>query len=602
MSSAPNRVTSAVTTLALLAPLLAGCGSDSGPEWIQVAGAERVAGGRYSTAGFRIPGGGARELVVDVPRTSTLRLAASCTVAPDTDGAAEGRLRVVVDGEQLTDTALVPGAPATHLTLELRAGTARLRFETDGAGLVVAVHAPVIGPVASERNDDTPRDVVVFLADTFRADNLTVYGGELALTPNIDAFAEGSRVYERTWAPSAWTLPSHASLFLGLHAFQHGAVEHGDVPAERLTSIAEQLAAAGYRTVAITDTLYVSRRFGLDRGFEWFEEHANGTMDETLRAVRDVLAADDGRPLFLFVQTYRTHEPYRVSDATRAEHGERLGIDRTWDELRQGLVDEFVTRIEAGDPEAAEVMRTGDYLTALRDRMEELASEGEQSPFMRSMRALYHGGVIDLDRRFADFMGALERHGIPERGWLVFTSDHGEAFAEHGTVFHGHGVWEEVMRVPLLVRGPDLAPGRSTRGATLVDLTRTLAEMAGVEPAPGWGGRSLLADDLDGPVIAFDCAQKSESQALLVLGDRKFVVPATAAGIEGRELLHAFDLARDPGERDDLAGKQTADDETVLARLCAEAARLLEARAEAGEATLDAATLQMLRDNGYAGD
>jgi arylsulfatase A-like enzyme len=462
---------------------------------------------------------------------------------------------------------------------------------------------PRLAPVAP-----TPArrpDVVLFVADTFRADNLAFYGGKAGVTPALDAFGETCVRFRRVWAPACWTLPPHMSFFLGVYPPQHGAVAQGRTPGEELVSIAERLRAAGYRTAAVTDGLFVSRRFGLDRGFDHFEEYNQAgightqALERTLDRARALAGEDDGRPLFLFVHTYRTHEPYEATEATRAELGARLGLGPTWDELKKRVFDDGLARVQAGDKQALALAVEGDFggLLAHLGLTGPDSKDGED--FVDSLHALYLGGAHDLDRAFGSFLKALDARPRADNTWLVFTSDHGEAFNEHQSLFHGHGSYEENLRVPLFLRGPALGHEDVEHAVSLIDLPPTLAEIADVAPDPRWLGTSLLSLDEERPVFAFDCATRGQATGVLVREELKVVFEPKEEALRERRILRAFDLAVDPAERHDLGSA-----ERPRAALDAEAEaaiRLLRPLAAPGESHLSATQLQSLKAFGYAG-
>jgi hypothetical protein len=166
------------------------------------------------------------------------------------------------------------------------------------------------------------------------------------------------------------------------------------------------------------------------------------------------------------------------------------------------------------------------------------------------MRDLYLGAVHDLDRGFGVFLDMLERRGLGE-SFLLFTSDHGEAFGEHDNLMHGGGVWDEMTRVPLLIRGPGVTPKTVSYSATLVDIARTLADMAGVAPAPSWQGTSLLRLTSDRPAFLFDCSLgRHDYKAAIVDGTRKLTFADEDEAVEAGRLEGIFDLGHDPDERE----------------------------------------------------
>ena len=203
-------------------------------------------------------------------------------------------------------------------------------------------------------------------------------------------------------------------------------------------TLAEQFERAGYRTGAITDSLLLSHRFGFDQGFAWFDEELR-ELEQTLEATQRFIDADDGRPFFLWIQTYRTHSPYHASAETRRAYPE-LGIEGGWTELYAELQRESAQR-EKGQPIPAGVWDV-----------------------VERIEHLYRGGVVDLDRGFGKFLESLTERGLDDTTWVVFTSDHGEAFGEHDVLFHGNGVWDANVRVPLVIRGPGARAAAHRRG------------------------------------------------------------------------------------------------------------------------------------------
>src|SRR6185503_9374035 len=182
------------------------------------------------------------------------------------------------------------------------------------------------------------------------------------------------------------------------------------------------------------------------------------------------LARDDGRPVFLFVHTYRTHSPYRQ------------GPDESDAELKS-----FVKR--ARDATGAPL---GEKL------------DPRLAPYLPEYLALYRGGAHGLDALFGPWFGALEERGLFRNGFFLFTSDHGEAFYEHGTREHDGRPHEEKVRIPLFLFGPGLAPRDVRYGASLVDVAPTIAALGGVPSAPGWIGTPLLGLDHERLLFAYN--------------------------------------------------------------------------------------------------
>jgi hypothetical protein len=284
--------------------------------------------GRFCGLGIPVWSGAREELVTDIPGASEL----SFRFAHASRSATEPvHARITLEAETLFEHRFEPGSCAEALAFAVAlppAGRAhaRLVFEIEGPPGQGVFFTPSIGPVARGTPGARPwpakPDVVVFLADTLRADALALHGGPPGVASNLDRFAEGCLRFTRARSNAAWTLPSISSMLTGIQPGQHGATDEDLVLSSALTTLPELLGRAGYRTGAITDGSFFAPIFGLDQGFEWFSEHdaARWDLDRTVAEAQAFLEHDDGRPVFLVVHTYRVHQPYRVGpeeDRTR---------------------------------------------------------------------------------------------------------------------------------------------------------------------------------------------------------------------------------------------------------------------------------------------
>ena len=495
--------------------------------------------GGHCGLGIPLFGGEREELATPLPPASSLHFRFALAEA---DGARTVRLVVTLDGAPLLAENLTPGRDEvrafTVALPEEGRNDARLAFALEGTQALGVVFTPMIAPRAhgtpAERPWGTPRpDVVLVLVDTLRADMLAPYGGDPALAPALNDFAARSRVYAHARSNAAWTLPSVATLLTGVPPGLHGAVDENLSLPREVPTFVEALARAGYRTGAITDANFVSPIHGLEQGFEWFSEHyppdwerweerepSSWDLTRTLDEARAFLAADDGRPTFLLVHTYRVHEPYR------------LGVEE--------------------DPRANR---------ALLARAAELAGSDEPPPdvgrrimlgLMPELRAQYEEGVRDLDRKLGAFLGELEAADFFARAHLLLTSDHGEALGENQDFGHGNHLWEVKLRVPLLWRGPGVAPARVLHVATLLDVAPTVAALTGLARAPAWGGQALDTLAGDRPAFAWQLGAKSRQVAWRE-GPRKVITTPEAEALRAGRCEEAFALDEDPGETRNLA-------------------------------------------------
>jgi arylsulfatase A-like enzyme len=524
------------------------------------------------------------ELPAIASETAELVFATTLYGTPGTAG--PSTFTVEFEGRPLLGTTMEPALaapPEPHRVPLPRSSGGRLTLRvTGGAGLAL-FSTPTVTDTAREQPDRP--DIIIFLADTFRADNLAAWGGPANLAPNLNRFQESGLTFTGARAPATWTLPSQASLLTSLYPYQHGAVRSTLRLPAQLDTLPKRLRAAGYRTAAVTDGIMVTAHQGLDSGFELFLDqrlHSDFESD-TLDRVRSVLALDDGRPLLLYVQSYRAHAPYMVTPETFASHPELFGEDgdiADWDyETLFSDVMEHAGKAKEGDTDSIELLRT----------------RGTQ------LERLYRGGVIDLDRGFGDFLTLVE----PRHPLFVFTSDHGESFFEHRAISHGTSVNEEEARVPLILSGPGIEPGLVERAVTLVDLAPTLTGLVGVAPSPDWSGRSILGLEPVGPDVLSFMAEIDgtdvERRFALYDGQHK-VVGWTKNGRVEDKLESAFDLEADPHEEVDLLGAEPGWARALFEAHRAELDELTRPRAEPVPLVLTDEQRADLAAMGYTGD
>lgn len=377
-----------------------------------------------------------------------------------------------------------------------------------------------------------PLNVVLIVIDTLRWDHVGAYGAAPHdTTPALDAFAAGAVRFERAYATAPWTRPSIGSMLTGLHPTSHGGTSVERPLPEQAETLAELLRARGYRTAGVISNWVISRKNGFAQGFDSYHEGAAVRPHaETSRTVTRIaselvaeLAAQD-RPFLLFAHYFDPHYRYLPHD----------DVDFTPGEV--GVVAEHpsIFRIRELGPEL-----TDDELANLRD--------------------LYAEEVRHADAEVGRLIAAIDAAGLAERTLIAVVSDHGEEIFERGYLGHAHSLHEELLRVPLVIRAPGLAPRVVGRPVSLVALTPTLLDLARVDHDPAHFAARSLAPLMRG--------ESEESSAIFAevdyLPDKR--VERTAeqrAIIDARwKLVHdrqsgsdrLFDLERDPGERRDVS-------------------------------------------------
>jgi arylsulfatase A-like enzyme len=311
----------------------------------------------------------------------------------------------------------------------------------------------------------TPPSLLLISIDTLRADHLGAYRYDRPTSPSIDALAAGGALFERAYAPSSWTLPSHASMLSGASPYRHGAVTQRHAIRAEVPMLAERLRDHGYATAGIISAPFLGRRFGFARGFDVFEQHAKRARDRDKAAfharVLELVGELPRAPFFLFVHYFDVHGPYDPAPAfDRFRAAARSEGD--------GNVDKVAALVEKGEVEAAR---------AERDRLVDL----------------YDGEILEMDAKISELLAAV-RERTKGNVVAILTSDHGEEFFEHGGLRHGRTLYDEVLHVPLVVAGTGVSSGlRVDDQVSLLDVAPTLLELAGAPPIAESEGRSLAA-------------------------------------------------------------------------------------------------------------
>lgn len=303
---------------------------------------------------------------------------------------------------------------------------------------------------------EPPPNVLLVVVDTLRADRLGAYGHDRPTSPRIDAFGAGAVVFEQATSQASWTLPSLATLLTGRSPEVHGAVHRDQRLPAALDTLAERFAAAGYATGAVVSGTFTDATWGFDQGFEAYDDlggmggdpagmaavEARVTSDEVTDRALAWLSAQGDRPFFLLAHYFDPHAEFR-------EH-EGISFPPRPVPVRLPLTDE---------PQPADVAERA---------------------------ARYEGEIAFTDGHVGRLLEAV--HG---RTVAVLTADHGEEFHERLRTGHGHGLFTELVHVPLIVRAPGFQPGRAPTAVGLVDVAPTLAELCGLPPAAA-DGRSLV--------------------------------------------------------------------------------------------------------------
>ena len=438
---------------------------------------------------------------------------------------------------------------------------------------------------------DTPGpNVVLVSVDTLRADHLGCYGYDKPTSPNLDRLASEGVLFRNALATSNWTLPSHASLFTGLYPSHHGANRYGlgtPIPA-RLDTLPELLRGRGYETIGFVGGVFVSAKLGFDQGFDryldpGFSSFLTVPFKKGNLSAMLWMALRPKHPFFLFLHTYDVHMPYAPS----------APYDLMFDPEYSGP---YLGRFTASDYTPYR------YTDALAPRTVEHIS------------ALYDGGIRQMDAQIGRLLDFVEAGPLAHNTCIVFTSDHGEEFKEHGNLLHHTAkLFEELIRVPLIVWCPSRIPGGRVVDdvVSLVDLLPTLLELTG-SPVPenidGVSFYPVLSGGAlaEGRVAIAEVDGSTEHKPGSVIALRSARYKLVSSTLNGPERLSLYDLEEDPGETRDLTDERKELAQRMvkqLRRLLPDAARSA-AGEDGGEAVspqwdADPATRERLRELGY---
>jgi arylsulfatase A-like enzyme/Tfp pilus assembly protein PilF len=430
------------------------------------------------------------------------------------------------------------------------------------AGVALAVAIALLG---CRQAPEAPRDialpganVLLITLDTTRADRIGAYGYAQAETPRLDRLASEGVLFEQTITPTAFTLPSHSSIMTGLYPPFHGMrLNGGSALADVQVTLAERLTEAGYRCGAVIAAFVLDQRWGLNQGFEIFEDDIEMGPDQKLdlagvqrRADRVVdlglewLETEDDRPFFAWLHLYDPHIPYDPPEP----YGSRFGG--------------------------------------------------------RGLRGLYDGEIAFTDSQVGRLLDWLDERGLSENTVVVVVGDHGESLGDHGETEHGYYVYDATVRVPFIVRvpGADLEGIRVPAQVRTVDVLPTILDLVGVDKPDPLHGESLVSLMLEpggeGPGYAYS---ESMSVHLQYGWSALYSVRTTEHKYIEAPRAELYAHGNDPAETKNLLENLPGLAEelrSVLENLRSE----IEAGApETEEADLDEETLSMLAALGYVG-
>ena len=429
------------------------------------------------------------------------------------------------------------------------------------------------GKVNVDRSRKYPDwNVVLISIDTLRADHLGCYGYSKNTTPHIDRFSKDSVLFSENIAQASSTAASHASIFTSLIPSHHGASFSAKTPIpEETMTMAEILKDNNYRTISYNGGAQVVAKFGFDQGFDVYEsypgkgDHLEKTFIGKVQAAIKWIKSNPNEPFFLFLHTYEVHHPY----TPQLQYLDLFEQD-------------YSGKLPAHIP--VKLLRT-------INKGEVDISRQDKDHIINA----YDAEIYSMDNAFGALVGYLKKEKLYDKTIIIFTSDHGEEFGEHGRMgWHSHALYDEQLKVPLIIKFQDSKYAsqiihEQTRG---IDILPTLLDILGISTLESFEGVSLIGY-LTG-------TQKEQLFAVSQQDTRRKNRP-TAIRTKKWKLYGSklFNLRSDPQEQKNLASKK----KKVYGKMRNKLDHILnrkQAVAKSRDVKLDEQEIKRLQTLGYA--
>jgi arylsulfatase A-like enzyme/uncharacterized membrane protein YbhN (UPF0104 family) len=404
--------------------------------------------------------------------------------------------------------------------------------------------APAAAPALVSRPN-----VILVMIDTLRADHLSCYGGTHTPTPNLcRVAADGGSIYSG-FSHASWTKPSAATLLTSLLPSSHQTMAKAAALPSEIDTVAEAFQRAGYSTGAFVSNTNLTEAFGFAQGFDEYHylgpDYLFGAVESSSKLV---LYQIFRRVYFSFVPGLRFGDFYQDSEVVNRN---------AFDFLDRHAASRFFLFLHYMDPHDPYFEHPYDGVGIARAAGDPSQSEAER------MHDLYVGEIAYLDANFGKLIAKLEALGLWDEAVIALVADHGEEFQEHGGFWHGLTLYDEQIRVPLMVKWRKSAPAAppDARGepARLVDVAPTLLARAGVPVPPAMQGIDLThlpAARAPGDQMVFS-EENHEGNVLRSVRTKTWKwIEANEGNPRGLAPRELFRVETDPGETQNLVDRE----------------------------------------------
>lgn len=503
----------------------------------------------------------------------------------------------------------------------------RFSLESERPGTIGLWGGPVVRsigrmPQPAVAKATPPQGVILIWADTLRRDHTSVYGYKRPTTPHLERFAKEGVLFKDCVGQASWTKVATPSLMTSLYPTSHGVHDFFDRLSSSATTMAEVYRAAGYATLSFSSILFTGKFSNLHQGFETVHEQGSVPSAESAKTARDYvdrllpwLETHKELPFFVFLHVADPHDPftpYPPYDSTWGDPAKREGHESQGKQLLKIIADPLLRHMGSPMPTLDELKKAG---------IDPQAYTGHDQD-------MYDGSIRGMDEEIGRLLEAVHGLGLDEKTLVVFTSDHGEEWLDHGRTFHGQSVYGEMNNMSLIVRGPGVPKGVVVQPTVqTIDIMPTLLAMSGLEAPKAAQGHSLVAlmdgareaagtvhaegavpqDWKDVPAVSEKLVTTSTGGAppprdtesvALILGGYKLIHNVKRPGAKPE--FELYDHAQDPLDHRDLAAERPDVVKRLGGELEAWKKRALAAQLKADSTEgVSAEELEKLRALGY---
>ncbi len=390
-------------------------------------------------------------------------------------------------------------------------------------------------------------NIIILLLDALRSDHLGCYGYERKTSPRIDRLAREGALFKNAYAPSSWTLPSTGSMLTSLYPREHGAANSTSGISQMAVTLAERMHGAGYDTAAFSaNYCFVTAERGFDRGFDHFElfvKESSPVSASVLNRTRKLpetygtvvtadaeqlnLAAlkwlderdDTSRPVFMYLHYMDPHNPYEPPEP----------FDALFDPDYTGTVD-------------------GESIFDAIHKLQFEATDRDKEHVV----ALYDGEIAYADNQISDLLDELEKRQVLQDALVIITADHGEELFERGDIGHGPTLYEEVLRVPLIMWQKQFEqPGAAVDSrVSLLDIVPTVLNVCGIQSRGALRGKPILPP---AEKVGSDTVWAEVDEDILYTAHKRALIEDNWKIITSGSSRELYDISSDPHETNDLS-------------------------------------------------